>query len=207
MAIATFFMDAVFPRQCVSCAAEGRLLCSACRSAWNPNIPMAGEQHLWSFSYADPIARELICAWKYDFDGTARDHLFEALSRRLHALAHLVEARNIQAICPVPLHARRACERGFDQAREIADFLCGHFGIRRLDALTRTRATGKQAEREASEREREMTRNPFEAARVLPNRLLLVDDVWTTGSTAQAARRALLANGAVEVWVYTLAKG
>jgi len=74
--------------------------------------------------------------------------------------------------------------------------------------LLRNRATGKQAERKDDERATEMQQTPFQLAGLsVPERLLLVDDVWTTGSTVRAAIRALDPEGRKDVFVYTIAKG
>lgn len=182
-------------------------MCSGCGDHWNPSIPQRTNDHLWSYSYADPIARQLICAWKYDFDASARDALYNKLHGRLSVLVQLVEAVKIQAIVPIPLHHRRLCERGFDQSADLARYISGVVGTPVLHALTRRRFTGSQVDRMHTDRRVAMQDNPFCAQRVLPDRVLLVDDVWTTGATSSAAKQALEANGVKHIWTYTVAKG
>ncbi|PIX62049.1 hypothetical protein CO057_00130 [Candidatus Uhrbacteria bacterium CG_4_9_14_0_2_um_filter_41_50] len=206
--------NAVFPRFCVSCRAEGRLLCDFCNANWQPpsiSLKNVVDGHLASFNYADPIARQLICAWKYHYDQSAWEHLKSKLRPGLANLRHIVHARKIEAVVPVPLHNRRLCERGFDQAVEISKFIASEMDLPMVEVLTRNRSTGKQAEREVEERVQSMINNPFVlksySATKLPTSILLIDDVFTTGATAKAASEILQRAGVKNVMVYTLAKG
>lgn len=133
--------------------------------------------------------------------------LFAKLIPRLHVLEQMCESAKIQAVVPISLHERRRCERGFDQSAQLSTFLSGVLGIRTLEAVVRARSTYRQVEQTHSERVSSMTKNPFSALRVLPDRILLVDDVWTTGATATAAKNALEECGASQVLTYTIAKG
>ncbi|MCH8049695.1 ComF family protein [Patescibacteria group bacterium] len=223
-------VEAVFPRYCLRCHEEGSLLCDDCTGHWEPPF-MAGvclacgtasllgatcttyhqrdmpDGMTTSFSYADPVARQLICAWKYDYDTSAKDILLRKTKRRLGLLRAVISLLKIEAIVPIPLHHRRLCERGFDQAQEIAQALASELDIPLRDILKRLRPTGKQADRTDDKRRQEMKRNPFIVRDKALNRVLLVDDVWTTGATACAATRILKKTGVETVWVYTLAKG
>jgi len=114
-----------------------------------------------------------------------------------------------QALVPLPLHAARYRERGFNQAEVIARHVASRTGVP-LDALLlqRLRATAPQTTLSASERRHNCT-GAFAArpGRRSPARVALLDDVMTTGSTAAAAAEALRAAGArhVELWVCALA--
>lgn len=107
------------------------------------------------------------------------------------------------AIVPIPLHADRMRERGFNQAMELAAFLSKELHVPVWRSLSRTRATAAQSLLSAAARPGNV-RDCFAAA-ALPRdcRLALVDDVLTTGSTAGEAVRVLKGAGAadVEVWV------
>ena len=205
-----FFIDAVFPRFCVSCGYEGALLCAVCERDWVPRGPFLDLRHraLSSFAYADSTARQLICAWKYAFDQSAWKALQKSLRIHLPGLGSFLGTIHVDAIVPIPLHRRRLCERGFDQAELIARFIGGHFSLPVIETLQRARSTGKQAEKTTRERRRAMRDSPFRAASsTLPCNVLLVDDVWTTGSTARAAARTLRQAGVQNIWTYTLARG
>jgi len=111
------------------------------------------------------------------------------------------------AVVPVPLHPRRERERGYNQAFLLAEVVARHFErpLRRR-ALSRTRHTSQQA-RLAAHRRWENVRGAFRTnAPVQGMRLLLVDDVMTTGATASESARVLKKAGASSVSVLTIAR-
>ncbi len=109
------------------------------------------------------------------------------------------------ALVPVPLHASRLRQRGYDQALELARPLSRALEIPLLErALFRTRATAAQSELDAEARQRNLRRAfSVDARTPLPAHVALVDDVMTTGATLHAAARTLLAAGAgrVDAWI------
>jgi predicted amidophosphoribosyltransferase len=96
----------------------------------------------------------------------------------------------VDVITWVPLARRRLAERGYDQARALAVGLGRRTGIPVVRLLRRARSTGPQARRGGAERRAAM-RGSFDATRAAPERILLVDDVLTTGATAAACAQAL----------------
>jgi ComF family protein len=112
-------------------------------------------------------------------------------------------------LVPVPLHPRRLRERGFNQALLLARVLGRHRELAvAARALVRTRHTRAQPGLAAEERRRNL-RDAFTVtspATVRGRNIVLVDDVLTTGATADACARSLLAAGAVRVDVYTLGR-
>lgn len=111
------------------------------------------------------------------------------------------------AVVAVPLHWRRRWRRGYNQADEIADRLARGLGVPRLSALKRLRNTPPQAPLAASVR-RTNVASSFRATRRLAGaRILLVDDILTTGATCHHAARALRAAGAAQTVVAVLARG
>lgn len=222
--------DAVFPRFCLTCGVEGRLLCDYCEHSWHstPLLSACGfcKKHRAFgatcqgclrhqapcaveslYYYADPVARSLLGAWKYDYDKTAKKMLQRLINKQRERILELVAEFQIEAIVPVPLHYKRLCERGFDQAEELSQILSEITGISVVKALRRCRNTGHQAERALEEREKAMAGTPFVTVGEVPGSVLLVDDVWTTGATALAATAPLRAGGARRVVVWTLLKG
>lgn len=112
-------------------------------------------------------------------------------------------------IVPVPLHRERLRWRGFNQAVPLARAL-GAAGDRPVDpfALVRSRATPPQVGLDAGSRRRNV-RGAFvvrSADRIRGRRVLLVDDVMTTGATIDACARALRAAGARQVDALVLAR-
>ncbi len=109
------------------------------------------------------------------------------------------------ALVPVPLHHERLRERGFNQAALLCDLVSLGTGVPVLHALTRIRKTRRQSSLPPEARE-DNVRDAFDAvAPVTGMRLMLVDDVRTTGSTVRACAKTLMAAGAMEVRLLTAA--
>jgi ComF family protein len=117
--------------------------------------------------------------------------------------------RAVDLVVPVPLHWRRAWRRGYNQAGAVARELAVGLGVPfRSNWLRRIRYSPQQVQPSAAAR-RENLRGAFRASRravVSGKRILLVDDVMTTGSTASEAARVLRAEGAKEIAVAILAR-
>ena len=114
-------------------------------------------------------------------------------------------------VAPVPLHWRRLLARRYNQAALLARPLAGLAGIPAVpDLLLRRRATPSQGRLSRAERQRNVAGafavNPRRAAALRGRRLLLVDDVMTTGATVSACARAALRAGAAAVDVLVLAR-
>ncbi len=118
----------------------------------------------------------------------------------------LPRERRFDAIVPMPLHWRRRWERGFNQAELLANEISRRWNVPVLRVVKRLRATVPQAGLTNAKR-RANVRGVFKATRRLDGtRILLVDDVLTTGATAAACARALKRAGASRVAVLTLAR-
>ncbi len=116
----------------------------------------------------------------------------------------------VDVLVPVPLHWTRFWRRGFNQSRELARMLSKQTGVPVRDLLIRRKATRVQASLSRSERLRNC-RAAFAPAKrafdVTGLRLLIIDDVFTTGSTVNACARILRRQGAADVAVLTVARG
>lgn len=113
-------------------------------------------------------------------------------------------------IMPVPLHAERERERGFNQAAALANAIAQRLSLPLNEtSLVRAKHTARhRAEMDARAR-RESVEKVFEVAhprRVRDQSILLVDDVMTTGATLSACARALLAAGATQIFAVTIAR-
>jgi ComF family protein len=149
--------------------------------------------------------RQAILLFKYG----GRPSLGSHLGRLMAASGgELCDPPRFDLLIPVPLHPSRERKRGFNQAALLAKEVGGAWGRRvggRL--LRRVRSTdaqsGGRAAREAN------VRGAFHVTRpdqVEGRRVLLIDDVFTTGATVNECAETLLAAGATEVAVYTLAR-
>ena len=154
----------------------------------------------------DEVSRDPILKLKHA-DRTDLAPLFARwLSRAARDL--IAEA---DAVAPVPLHPGRLLRRRYNQAAEIARSLSGLTGVAYLpDALVRRRATDSQGGKSGGARRRNVAAAfavPASRSRqVEGRRILLIDDVLTTGATAEGCARALLAAGATCVDLAVVAR-
>lgn len=193
--------DALFPRFCVSCEEEGSLLCLRCMSEVKiDGAPMA---------YANPVVRKLICSWKYDGDQEGLIQLIRLLCPRLDSLKTVMRERKIEAIVPVPLSPWKERMRGFNQARDGARAMGELLQLPVTEVLLRKRTLGAQANLSHEARKRSFTKSPFSLKKdvEMPARVLLFDDVETTGATMDAAEAVLREAGVEDVVRWSFAKG
>jgi len=125
-----------------------------------------------------------------------------------YAVAHL-PVGEYDRIIPVPLHRKRLRERGFNQSLLLARALSRNFSLK-LDFSSLQRRIHTQPQISLGKEDRAANvRNAFEVLRkadIADSRILLVDDVYTTGSTVRECARVLLESGAQSVSVATLAR-
>ena len=152
------------------------------------------------------IVRDVIHEFKYN----RQIHLRHLVARWLRAGLDDERLRDYQfdVIVPVPLHPARQRERGFNQASLLAELLGAQSAIRSIPVLKRIRYTTTQTALDRSER-MENLHNAFRLrknADVRGLRVLLVDDVLTTGSTLSECARVLKRAGAISVHAATAAR-
>ena len=112
-------------------------------------------------------------------------------------------------IVPVPISKNSLQVRGFNQTELLGRKISKELGVKmECGVLVRTKDTPHQTELSKEERERNLACvfQVTDAAKVEGKNILLVDDVYTTGSTAMECARVLMRNGAREVAVLTLAR-
>ena len=105
----------------------------------------------------------------------------------------------------VPVSIPRRAQRGYDQAGSLASVVASQLGVPAVPLLRRIRDAGPQARRGGAQR-RAAIRGAFEAVHNAPGRVLLVDDVLTTGATAGECARVLTQAGASEIGLLTAAR-
>lgn len=203
--------DAAHDVVCAACSADlPRLEASGCPQCALPQPasavcpacvahPPAFDRSYAAFRYAFPIDR-LVHALKYR-------HRLPLALWAARQLAERLTGQSFDALVPVPLHPDRLRERGFNQAGEIARHLKNRllFPVDRR-SLQRTRDTHRQSDLSPRERARNLGQAFSATSRLDGRHLLLIDDVMTTGATANACARVLKAAGAASVTVAVLAR-
>jgi len=149
----------------------------------------------------------MIHQFKYGKRVMLRRPLGLLAASRLNAFAGEFKA---DLILPVPLHTRRLRERGFNQAILLGEIFSKKWGVAlSRNNLKRIRWTEPQVNLGAAERAANV-RGAFAIAsekEIAGKRIFLVDDVYTTGSTAKECSRILMKSGAAVVAVLTVARG
>jgi ComF family protein len=197
-------LEHLAPPVCSGCAGDvpeaGQPFCGACEPLLDrlPHLPSDSQRAL--YTYGGPLA-EAIARLKY----RREPEVARALARLLVACVEPWRGR-VDRVCVVPLSRRRLIERGYNQSALLARPVARALGVR-FDPwlLRRVRETRSQVGAGPEER-RSQLRGSFAAGkRACGQRVLVVDDVRTTGATLEEARRALLAAGATCVLELTLA--
>ena len=208
-----------------------RQLCTGCLESIKRNVPpfcVACSRHLQEFSingicsscqgqqrhydrawgtcfYTDTM-RKLLHAYKYSGKTRLRKTFVPLMTNFIDTYSIPIEDFDI--ILPIPLHPVRMRERGFNQSALLSEGIALHYQLNHhTKILTRIRATDSQTVLDTKQRWTNLASafrmNPSES--VVEKSILLVDDLLTTGATADAAAEALKSAGAAYVGVLTLA--
>lgn len=199
------FSDLVLPRRCAGCHAPGEWLCAECRDGCEaePVVLARGLRGRAAGTFAGPL-REAVHAFKYGGEHALAEELGSLVARLV--ATDLAAGLLLDAVVPVPLHRARLHERGYDQARLLADHVARSCGLPLALALRRIRWSSPQVELDRARRA-ESTAGAFVgvAGSLRGLRVALIDDVTTTGATLRAAAAAARACGARALHVYVIA--
>jgi ComF family protein len=215
--LAASFSELLFPARCLGCAEAEQLvshhlplLCAACRAKLIPFIPSYAPEEVFPFAacslfvYQEPVSRLLLrLKFNGDLSGLA------TIATLVHEAGAEYLPPEPDLMLPVPLHLSHLRWRGFNQAILLAK-TCFPFWQEKLrtDLLVRHRKTVPQIGL-ASEERRSNLRGAFSVRRpeeISGRRILLVDDVFTTGSTLRECAETLLQAGAREIAAFTVAR-
>ncbi len=230
--IARELLSVLFPRRCPVCEdivmPRGALICPDCERQLHfisePSCQICGREilsadeelcgncrrHRFLFrhsvallGYNDTAARS-ISRIKYMGAREYLDYYGKEAVRRLGDRLRRMEA---DAIVPIPVHKSRRQKRGYNQAAVLAEVMGQELQLPVYEgALFRNKKTAASKELNVAERLKNLT-EAFYAGVIPPDlrRVLLVDDIFTTGATMEACTRVLLANGVKEVYCFALA--
>lgn len=219
-------LDLLFPQFCVGCGKEGAFICTSCvrtLSYFEPPVcPLCGR----------PQPGGALCAscqdWQADIDGIRSPFRFEGVIR---TAVHQLKYRNLRAIAPVlakllagyltanplegeiivpvPLHNKRLRERGYNQSGLLARELGKLISLPVDEAtLVREKFILPQARTASVHERRENVTGVFSCREdgIRGKKVILVDDVATSGATMNACASVLKTAGAVSVWGLALAR-
>lgn len=228
------FTNLLFPRKCVGCNNSGTYFCQNCIQnikqsdlvcPFCERLSLGGVVHpvckrkyglngLWSLGiYEDPLRKaiqKLKYKWITDLAEILVDVTIEYWAKNPPIFLDQIKKDRGEGwiIVPVPLHWSRKNWRGFNQAELIAKLFAQKLGLKYADALIRVKNTKPQVGKDAYLRKLNI-KNAFKLSdncQLYPVNCLLIDDVWTTGSTLKECCYVLKRAGAKTVWALTLAR-
>jgi len=201
------FLALLFPDRCAGCAHMGTLFCPNCRAALMPypgtlrRMPAGLADMRIAYIFQSPL-REAVHQLKYRRVRRVAGPLGALMAE--HMIAQPVA---VDAVLAIPMHSTRLAERGFNQAEALAREIANLLDLPLIHAgLMRTRATEQQAHLDARARADNMHGAFAWRGAAPPRRLLLVDDVLTTGATMGACAIALHDAGAKAIHGLALAR-
>jgi ComF family protein len=194
--------SAWWPAVCAGCGAVGaERLCGSCRAhgAHRPSLRVEGVRGGWTLADYDSALGEAVRAAKVRGDRALMQTLGELMARRI---ARYVEPAVFTALVPAPSTSMNLLRRGFGPASVLAEALARSSGVPRVECLRRSSGSRQAGLSRAARRSNLAGR--VQATGEVRGRVLMVDDVLTTGATALACATELLCAGASEVWIATL---
>lgn len=227
-------LDFLFPKKCVGCKKTGSYFCQNCIQdikqtdlvcPFCERLSLGGVVHpkcqrkygldgLWSLGIYNPPLKNAIHKLKYRWIKQLSEILvnitLEYWAKYQPFLLDKIKKDLGQnwVIVPVPLHISRQNWRGFNQSALLGKALSQKTGLSYQDALLRIRKTKPQVSLKSSDRRQNIKGAfAFTTNYNLPTtNCLLIDDVWTTGSTLKECCYVLKRGGAKHVWALTLAR-
>ena len=210
-----FIAKILFPSFCYSCKAllhERQALCDVCALTIKPlvstEIEVTGTYKMRVFcvgAYQEPL-KKFVLAKSYS------DHLACFYMAQLIYERSLFSRLNVDYIVPIPLHWKRYAKRGYNQSEEIAKYLSRWSGIPIKHIVMRNKATKFQSRCDKDERIENVkgafayALNETERLSLRGKKLLLIDDVMTTGATLIAAGKMLAALKPAELFACVLTR-
>jgi competence protein ComFC len=227
-------LDLLFPKRCVGCKRVGKYFCKNCRAdikqtdlvcPFCERMSLGGMVHpickrkygldgLWSFGTYDPPLKKAIQKLKYQWIKPLANILISTTLEywAVNGTYLLDQIKKSQGknwvVIPVPLHKSRQNWRGFNQSALLAKIFADKLGLEYSESLKRIRKTKPQVGLNSYKR-RENIKGAFALSvnnKPITQNVLLIDDVWTTGSTLRECCSVLKKGGAKSVWALTLAR-
>lgn len=206
MKVVTFLLDLLYPPRCAFChdfiETSGDGLCAHCRTGL-PFAQNGGRQH-FPFNYEGNVRESLL---RYKFGGATG--YAKVYGRLVAGTVRAELAGEYDLVTWVPLSRRRLRERGYDQARLLAKATAKELGLPLTPTLHKQRNTQPQSRTGDAAKRRANITGAYRMKRgadVTGKRVLLIDDVVTTGATLSECARVLGKAGAEQVVCATVAR-
>jgi ComF family protein len=211
--------DAICPDCLIAVSLLQPPICELCGEPFDPSAASAPRCALCliarrrfsvarSAAYYEGPLVQLIWRYKYHCQMVLAEPLARLMIGALHASAAALGPETVDVVCAVPLHPSRLRARGFNQSELLAEHVAAEIGRPLRPLLERTRPTLPQVDLPPQSRAANVRNafaaNPQETVQGL--RVLLIDDLFTTGATLTECARALGRAGADELRVFTLAR-
>lgn len=217
-------LDLIFPKICLGCGKVGKYICENCLSKakiLKPACPycekasidgfthvkcrkkygLSGLTSIWDY---EGVIKKALLALKYKYSTEAGRELASLFVRELKK-SNLIKGGTL---VPIPIHWHRENVRGFNQSIEVGKIVAEEMEWKFIpDLLVKEKSTVSQASLSVEKRKQNLqgvfTLNPKV---IVPNPVILFDDVFTTGSTLKEAAKVLKRVGTKEVWGLTIAR-
>jgi len=227
-----FILDLIFPLECIGCGGEGRYLCASCQakieltpqfycalckqsSELGRICPVCQKdtalRAIWvATDYNNKILQDLIHNLKYNYLEEISADLALLIAKYLE-VSKIFEQFQINKdntiLIPVPLHKKRFLGRGFNQSELLANQLSNLLGFKQAKILQRNKNTQTQINLKRIERQ-ENVKDAFTLkGNFDPNKkIILIDDVVTTGSTLKECAKVLQQAGYKEIYGLVVAQ-
>lgn len=222
--------DIFYPKYCFGCRRAGAYLCKFCitqiptlaqnfcivcntpsSNGWthsNCLTDTSADRLLSGLSYHNPLVSDMIITGKYYFVPETFAILAALTTHNLLSKQSPEEFSSF-VVCAIPLHNQRLKWRGFNQSEVAGKIIAQGLQIPYRNLLVRSKQTQTQKNLSAAARKINM-QNAFSVSKTyafkMPKKVVIIDDVTTTGQTFSEAVRALKENGVEEVWCISLAK-
>ncbi len=210
--IKNIFLNLLFPKFCFGCHREGYYLCQDCESildisGFHQTLKTEEFEDLYfSTEYKNPLLKNLIQSFKYQpFIKELSSPLSSLIINHFQLLDNsplFYEEKLDFSLIPIPLEKRRLRWRGFNQAKEIAKKLSEFLGLPLInDVLIKEKETLPQVKLSDKERRGNILRAFCcqNQEKIKGKNFLLVDDIYTTGSTIKEAAKVLKKSGAKKI--------
>ena len=224
--VKNILLDLFFPKFCIGCNTEGTWLCQNCKGEILPvqmqvcpkcnKMSQSGKYCLRcgkdsalkgivvSLYFEEGATKELIHNFKYNSIKELTPFLGEKMVQVLRD-----NPTKIDIITFVPVHVMRMASRGYNQAELLAEYVSQKIEIKIEKLLTKTRNTKRQVGLKRQQRKNNLS-GAFKANQnvdISNKKILIIDDVTTTGQTLEECAKVLKNAGAKEVWGLVISRG